>query len=128
MRTAGQSWNLFPGTRARRVADLLATTSTPAPETAARWQHDVNASFYTYHRDLIRRYVPAGVAVLAPALAEIESWRGTAAVYERGLALLVAFHECLRDAVFAAATHTRRGTTTKAPATATRCAAGEVVV
>lgn len=102
-RGAGIGWNFFPGTRARRLGVLLSGED-PSGPTAVRTQRDTDARFYEYYRELALRHLPARSTRLAPLLAELAGWRGTADVDETGLALLVLFRECLREAVFSAAT------------------------
>jgi penicillin G amidase len=102
-RNQGIGWNFFPGTRARRLGVLLSGDD-PSGPTAVHVQRDTDAHFYEYYRRLARRHLTTRSARLAPLLAEVASWRGTADVDETGLALLVLFRECLREAVFSAAT------------------------
>ncbi|SES03358.1 penicillin amidase [Streptomyces sp. yr375] len=105
VRDAGLAWNLPCGTRSRRVARELAAGRTSAADARAL-QLDVEASFYEFYRALALRHLPAAPkgALLREVREDIEAWTGTAAPTERGLALLTALHDLLREALFAAVT------------------------
>ncbi|MEU9350967.1 penicillin acylase family protein [Streptomyces griseoloalbus] len=104
-RTAALGWNFFPGTRARRAAEALATAGPHDEAHSAALQLDLDAALYTYYRDLALRHLPErGPSPLRALRDEVLAWRGTSHHDEYGLALLVVFRELLREELFAALT------------------------
>ncbi|OLF14706.1 penicillin acylase family protein [Actinophytocola xanthii] len=105
-REAGLAWNFFPGCRARRAGIGLAAGRGQDLTASARLQLDLDASYYTFYRDLALRQLGAGRADdrVAALAAEIAAWRGTAHRDEVGLALLVVFRDLVRERMFAAVT------------------------
>jgi penicillin G amidase len=107
LRDAGIAWNTFGGARARRAAALLADGSTREPD---HWRllQDLDAGFYSFYRDLLLDHLGRAGRRAAERTAglrdEIAAWQGTAGAHERGLPLLVAFREAVRETMFAAVT------------------------
>lgn len=96
----GIGWNAFGGIRARRATHLLSAGD--EPESASRKVLlDTDASFYEYYREVIVGAGAAPTELAGRLLEEVLAWRGTSAADEPGLALLVAFREVVREAVFA---------------------------
>lgn len=102
----GLAWNSFPGCRARRVAHVLAAAPAHDVGSSSRLQHDVDAGYYRFYRDLALRHLArrTGHRLVAGLYEELAAWKGTASTDEPGLALLVAFRDLVREALIGAAT------------------------
>jgi penicillin G amidase len=93
------AWNGFGAVRAARVAAEL--EHVPQDEEGSfALQHDVDASFYAFYRDVALRCLDREEALPA-AGAAIAAWDGTAGVDAAGLVLLVLFRELVRESLFA---------------------------
>jgi penicillin amidase len=101
-REAGLAFNGFGGRRAARIAELLERCELLDEGAMLRLQHDLDAGFYAFYRDLILDVTASGpddpeVLVARAALA---AWPGTAAAEASGLPILVVFRELVRESVF----------------------------
>lgn len=104
--TGGLADNGFSARRAHRVAAVVDALPPVSEPDMLRLQRDDDAAFYAFYRDLVREAVDGHAGRLSAhqrdALAAVDAWDGTAGVQARGLAVLMAFRENLRETLFAA--------------------------
>ena len=91
--------NFFPGARARRIADRLEAADIVDERLCFEIQHDVDASFYSFYRDLVLEVTKPCPSIFREVREAVDAWDSTASVDAPGLAVLVAFREAVRDAL-----------------------------